>query len=386
LRHLLIAGGILIAVYALLAIATGRPSLALTIEAGAVVLWIGHRALCSSAYPRRMAMLGKVMSLADAEKASDAFELLLRGLGVDLAKGGELERLHLVLKELADWHAGHGSPAAGEDLRKRFRELVGITQIIDLALKMPPASLPPFKKHFELLNVGTPLQNVVAPRNDPSGDKVLELLVGLAAARTGATVTMDDPANAKGDNPDVLAAYGTDVWGLACKVPSGDAPATLYERFEDGVKQIERSVATRGLVVLNFKNRFDHEAAMPVLGRDDDGDLQLGVHRDHTALVQDLRHFNEERVTAMTAHATAPVMANLFAGKKALPAVMIISQTTAGVRLPPGVAPPGLEGAAAPTRVGFVHLIELTQSPADEARVKAAYAVLQALNDALADR
>ena len=88
----------------------------------------------------------------------------------------------------------------------------------------------------------------------------------------------------------------------------------------------------------------------------------------------------------MAAHATPPVMAKLFTGKKALPAVMIISQTTAGVRLPPGIAPPGLEGASAPTRVGFVHLIELTQSPADEARVKAAYPVLQALNDALADR
>lgn len=332
-----------------------------------------------------MVMLGKVTSLADAEKASDAFELLLRGLGVELVMGGELERLHLVLKQLVDWHKGDGAPVAGKDLRKEFREIVGITQIIDLALKLPPASLAQFKKHFDLLNVGTPLQNVHAPRNDPSGDKVLELLVGLAAVRMGATVTLDDPDNAKGDNPDVLANYANDVWGFACKVPSGDAPATLFDRVEEGIEQIERSAATRGLVVLNFKNRFDHDAAMPVLGKDDDGDLQLGVRRDHAALVDELKGFNDERIRAMANYATPPEMAKLFQGKKALPALMLISQTTAGVRLPATVAPASLAGAPAVTRVGFVHLIYLTQSAEDNARVKAAEPVLRALNDALAD-
>ncbi|MFO0570168.1 MAG: hypothetical protein U0263_31280 [Polyangiaceae bacterium] len=351
----------------------------------AIAMSITIRTLRARRYARRMVMLGKVTSLADAEKASDAFELLLRGLGVDLVKGGELERLHLVLKQLADWHRGDGAPPTGRDLRKEFRELAGITQIIDLALRLPAASLPQFKKHFDLLNVGTPLQNVQAPRNDPSGDKVLELLVGLAAVKMGATVTLDDPDNAKGDNPDVLATYANEVWGFACKVPSGDAPATLFERVQDGIEQIERSAATCGLVVLNFKNRFDHDAAMPVLGKDDDGDLQLGVRRDHAALVDDLKKFNVERIRAMAEYATPPEMAKLFANRRALPALMVISQTTAGVRLPAAVAPAGRAGAPVPTRVGFVHLIYLTQSAADEARVKAAEPVLRALNDALAD-
>ena len=338
----------------------------------------------SPAYAGRMAMMGTATSFADAEKASDAFELLLRNLGVDVAKGGELERLHLVLKQLVEWHAGREIPAAGRDLRKEFRELVGVMQIINLALKLPQASLPQFKKHFDLLNVGTPLQNVQAPRNDPSGDKVLELLVGLAAVTMGATVVLDDPANAKGDNPDVLATYVGDVWGFACKVPSGDAPATLFDRIDEGIKQIERSTATRGLVVLNFKNRFDHDQAMPVLGKDAEGDLRLAVLRDHGALVTKLKDFNEKRLRAMVAHASQPEVEKIFAGKKALPAVILISQTTAGVRLAPGVAPPGLEGAPAPTRVGFVNLVYMTASQTDEQRVKAAEPVLRALNDALA--
>ncbi len=338
----------------------------------------------SPGYDRRMTMLGTATSFADAERASDAFELLLRNLGVELAKGGELERLHLVLKQLVDWHAGRETPVAGKDLRKEFRDLVGVMQIINLALKIPTASLPQFKKHFALLNVGTPLQNVKAAPNDPSGDKVLELLIGLAAVNMGATVALDDPENAKGDNPDVLATYARDVWGFACKVPSGDAPATLFERIDEGVDQIERSTATRGLVVLNFKNRFDHDGAMPVLGKDAEGVLTLAVHRDHEALVAKLKEFNEGRLRAMADHATQPEVEKIFAGKKALPAVMVISQTTAGVRLPPGVAPPGLEGAPAPTRVGFVNLIYMTASRADEQRVKAAEPMLRALNDALA--
>lgn len=358
---------------------------ALGIGIAALATWVIFRFARPLSYRRRMVMIGKVTSLADAEKASDAFELLLRNLGVELAVGGELERLHLVLKQLADWHRGDGAPATGKDLRKEFRELVGVTQIIDLALKLPPAALAPFKKHFELLNVGTPLQNVRAPRNDPSGDKVLELLVGLAAVRMGAAVTLDDPENAKGDNPDVLAEYANEVWGFACKVPSGDAPATLFERVEEGIDQIENSAATCGLVVLNYKNRFDHDAAMPVLGKDSDGDLQLAVHRDHAALVLELKRFNEERIRAMAEYATPPEMKKLFSGKKALPALMVVSQTTAGVRLPASIAPDGLAGAPAPTRVGFVHLLYLTQSKADEARVKAAEPMLRALNDALAD-
>ncbi|WP_437732102.1 hypothetical protein [Sorangium sp. So ce1335] len=332
-----------------------------------------------------MAMLGKVTSLYDAEKASDQFELLLRNLGVELTNGGALERLHLVMKRLVDLHAGRGTQRPGEDLRKDFRDLVGITQIIDLALKLPAASLPKFKKHFELLNVGTPLQNTPAPRNDPSGDKVLELLVGLAAVRMGATVELDDPENAQGDNPDVLARFANEVWGFACKVPSGDAPATLFERIADGVKQIERSVATHGLVVLNFKNRFDHDSEIPVLGKDSDGDLRLGVHRDHQQIVIDLKEFNETRIRAMADYATPPEVEKLFAGKKALPALIVISQTTAGVRLPPLVAPPGAEGAPVPARVGFVHLLSLSSSADDDQRIEAAKPMLSALNDALAD-
>lgn len=329
--------------------------------------------------------LGSLTSFAHAEQASDRFEALLKGLGVTLTIGGELERLHLVLKELADWHSGAAPAPSGVDLRKRFRELVGTSHIVDLALSIASNQLGPFKNHFELLNVGTPLQNIAAPRNDPSADKVFELLVGLAAVRMGAAVTVDDPNVSKGDNPDVLADYAGTAWGFACKVISGDAPATLFERIEDGIDQIERSRATRGFVVISFKNRFDHEIGMPSMGVGDDGEPLLGTHRDHASVVAALRRFAEERLAAMAMHATEPEVAKLFQGKKALPGVLVVSQTTAGVRLPAGVAPPGLNGAPVVARVGFLHLISLESTPlVGPSRFDAGTAqMLHALNQAL---
>lgn len=303
----------------------------------------------------------KLLSFLEADKRADALEALLREMNITIQQGGALEDLLLTLKELADFHAGKLTPTRGQDLRAKFRNSLGVLHLMDLLLnnsKHP--TLPSFAPHIQLLNSGTPLQNTPAPRNDPSANKTLELLMGLAALGAGATnVDLDDPHNPKGDNPDVLADFDGEVWGFACKVPEGDAPATLYERIEDGIDQIERSRATRGFVVLNFKNRYDHAAAMPTLGKDADGDVLIGTYRDVQSASDKLRAFGEERLVSMTNHATVEKVAELFAGKKAVPGCLIIAQTTIGLKLPPDVAPAGLRGAPVITHLGFVHLVQM---------------------------
>ncbi len=69
---------------------------------------------------------------------------------------------------------------------------MGLDHLMSLALDLGTERLQPFKQHFELLNVGTPLQNVAAARNDPSGDKVFELLIGLGAVRMSARQSLRD--------------------------------------------------------------------------------------------------------------------------------------------------------------------------------------------------
>lgn len=295
----------------------------------------------------------------DAERKTEAFEDLLKELGIRIEPKGALEQVCLDVNELADFHTGKAKPPAGADLRQHFRTLMGSDHLMTLALALGPEKLAPLKEHFALLNVGTPLQNVVAPRNDPSGDKVFELLIALGALRMGANITVDSPDRSKGDNPDVIATWKGVRWAFACKVPSGDSPITLFENLEKGVDQIEKSPSDRGFVMLNFKNRVDHAEAFPIVGYTAEGDPNFGPPPAPTAVIAKLRAFADARAQAMVDHATYREMEKLFAKKKALPGLLVWLQIAVAQRLPEGVAPAGLENAAAVGSVGALHAINL---------------------------
>lgn len=295
----------------------------------------------------------------DAESKSDAFERLLKELGIRIEPKGALEQICLDVKELADFHTGKTKPSPGVDLRPHLRTLMGLDYLVSLALELGAEKLQPFKEHFALLNDGTPLQNVAAPRNDPSGDKVFELMIALGAVRMGAEVTVDSPDRSKGDNPDVIAAWNGVRWGFACKVPSGDSPTTLFERIAEGVDQIEESSSDRGFVMLNFKNRLDHDAAFPIVSRTPDGDLNFGPPPNSDTVIAELRAFADTRAKAMVEEATTQEVEKLFANKKALPGLLVWLQTAIPQRLPKEIAPPGLEGVGVIGSVAVLHPISL---------------------------
>jgi hypothetical protein len=332
------------------------------------------------------AVKGSLKHFAEAEHDADEFEVLLNSMGLEIRPGGALEALSLVLTELKKLHAGELSARQGTDLRSKFRQLVGLTHIVSLALATQQADRKAFKAHFELLNTGNPLQNQAAPPNDPSANKTLELLVGLALRHACGPVELDDPNVPGGDNPDVLLDYDGATWGLACKAIGGDAPATLFDRINDGVTQIENSRATRGIVVLSYKDRLPHDEAFPSLGLDAEGDPLLGTHRDREMLVLELEAFVRKRLQAMVEHATVPKIQELFQRKKSLPGVALVCQTTAAVRLPAEVAPAGLAGAPVVTRIGFLQVLplEFTALVVPSAFDARAWFFLSKLNEGLA--
>lgn len=306
---------------------------------------------------------GALSSFAEADLLTEELERVLRAVGIEIGKGNDLERLCLNLKKLLDLHTQQAQ-SGKEDLRDPFREAVGFRHIAKLIVDASKlggfaAAIP----HLKLLNEGKVLQNEPAPREDPASNKLFELLVGLTVLRTGATVTFDDPNNAKGNNPDVLADFDGRRWGFACKVSNGTALMTLFQRIEEGIKQIENSDAATGFVVLNFKNIFPREDLFPKMGTLPSGEPLLGTHRDSDAVVRALVAFSEKRLRDMVEHVGEAQVAKAFQGKKALPGCLIVAETGVGMKLPDDHPRKDLAGKPLPALIGVLHLIQLDWSP-----------------------
>ena len=65
-------------------------------------------------------------------------------------------------------------------------------------------------------------------------------------------IKLDDPNYSTGDNPDIIFEFDNNSWAIACKALHSKAEKTLYDRIEDGTKQINRSNAKKGIVIVNF--------------------------------------------------------------------------------------------------------------------------------------
>jgi len=317
-------------------------------------------------------------SFAENDRLADDLEALLKRHGIQIARNSELERVCLEVKRLLDMHAGTAD--SNEDLRGLLREAVGFRHLAKMIVKSE--QLPGFDRmvpHFKLLNRGSTLQNTRAAPHDPASNKLFELVVGLAALNVpGTSVDMDHPNNAKGTNPDVLATFGTRTWGFACKVPNGTAHMSLFENIEKGVDQIEKSVAETGLVVLNFKNVIAHDELFPAMGRDKSGAPLIGAYQNSAEATKKLIEYVEKPLLGMMAHVGAQNVLKAFAGKKALPGVLVVVQAGVGVRLPTEGLPAEAAGKPVPTLISFLHPIPFSDACCEPA----VFSTLNALNQA----
>src|SRR5262249_41613426 len=117
--------------------------------------------------------------------------------------------------------------------------------------------------HLRILNDGEVRQTTTSPASDQVANKLFELYVGCLALRCGTDVTLDDPSSSRGDTPDVIATFGPMRWGIACKVLHGSHPQSILNLVASGLEQIERSDVDTGLVIVNLKNRIDHNFYWP---------------------------------------------------------------------------------------------------------------------------
>lgn len=318
------------------------------------------------------------LPIAETEQLVDELESLLNRHGIAIAPGSDLERVCLEVRRLHELHR-HAAPDFG-DSRQLLREALGFHQFASMIAKSE--RLEGFEKmipHLELLNRGCALQNTALANYDEASNKLFELLIGLAALNVpGASIEMDHPKKTKGNNPDVLALLDGVLWGFACKVPNGTAEMTLFENVAKGVEQIERSRADTGIVVLNPKNVLPHEALFPILGQSKDGDLLVGAYKDIGNVQQALAENIHRRVQGMQEHVGTQHVTELFANKKALPAVLVVAQAVVTAALPSYGTRELIEGKSQPHLVGFVQLVPFIESRVTES----AMTTLRALNRA----
>ena len=317
-------------------------------------------------------------SFSELRAQVEELERILERYSIKIVPGSSLEDMALSLLDLERKRKEPETLESMRDIRIDYRAALGLHDLMRkiVGLQNDP-SFPAFIEHLKLLNVGTVAQNIEA-RIDQNSAKIFELLIGLIAAKTGKDVKMDHPERPRGDNPDVLVTLNGVRWGFACKVLSGNSPLTVFERLEEGIRQIENSEAEKGCVVFNLKNKIDHDRTWPVLNeaeyRAGKAEPLFGAWRrkeDALQLLLSLGCKEHEELLRVNSNEETEA---LFVGKKAIPGGLLFLQTATSVQSN------GLSPHPMMTTLGAFILMNLFGvSSAD-------WATLDGLNDAMHHR
>jgi hypothetical protein len=279
-------------------------------------------------------------SFEEVSREVEEFEQVLASNGITIVPGSALEAMAYHLLELQRRRANPHTIDPWEDIRQAFRPALGLHDLIRRILRVRRSpDFPRLLPHLRLLNRGTVAQNVSAPTDQVSA-KIFELLIALVAIETGANVTLDDPDHSAGDNPDVLVTFAGKRWGFACKVLGGTSPLTLYDRLEEGIRQIGDSEAEIGCVVFSMKNQIDHDLTWPLMNpveyRKRLETPTFGAWRNSDDAHQQFLALAAQRHEQLLEVNSTAATEALFLGKKTIPAALLVFQSATSIRLPVG--------------------------------------------------
>jgi len=291
-----------------------------------------------------------IISFADANKGVDALEKVLAGFKIKIEPGRLLESIALALHELELKHRSPSLQDDSQDIRSLLRESLGMNHLTQLILRVQGhQDFAELVNHLRLLNECNPLPNETTSVLDQGANKAFELLVACGAMHAGATcVRVDHPDNPVGDNPDVIATFENVVWGFACKVAHSRSGLTLFGNIEKGIDQIEKSIAQRGVVIINAKNLLAHDNYLPILNRTEvlGGAKPIyGCFRsylDATSCLSNEMFGIGDTVLGEMGHIA---FENAFQGKKSVFRFLVYGHTIIGTRI---------KGAVMPTSLGCI--------------------------------
>ena len=197
--------------------------------------------------------------------------------------------------------------------------------------------------HLSLLNQGQALQTRASSVLDQAANKIFELVTACwVMAAGGENVTVDNPENSKGENPDVLFTFNGCKWGIACKCPHSVNPQTLVDNVNSGIAQIERSAAERGTVILSAKNLIEHAEYFCLLNP---AEWKAGAEPAYKAYVdrdepfQKLKQEIDSILMRVRTSLGVESLKALFAGSKAIPAIVVWAHTVSAVVLDEELVP-----------------------------------------------
>lgn len=263
------------------------------------------------------------------------FEKILREKNKDIESNSPLDKIALKIIEMYENFKKEVKIDLCKDYREDWRRAIGLDDLIRKILIRKDH--PDFNKLWRhiilLLEDSNIVQNIWSPRQDDVANKIFELYMALSFMGIGSDLEVDHPKkSSEGKNPDVMLTISNQRWALACKTLHSNQMRTLIDRITDGIGQIERSNADKGLVVVSLKNLINHDVAWPIkidpiskeidyigFGLEEDaknGFCQMAAKVSHLAM-QELQ--GEEGIGM------------LFDGKKALPFVLGYYSTVVGL-------------------------------------------------------
>lgn len=272
---------------------------------------------------------GNQMTLPKSEAQDNAlaFERLLERHGILIKHGSNLERVILDVFALT-----YGLNERTKNSGDFAKSLAGFGDLARLVLGVEGhPSFPALLPHLRLLNHGEVLQTSKSLATDQVANKLFELYIGCLAMRCGHSVLLDNPLHSAGDNPDIIATFDDVRWGIACKVLHGNHQQSILNLLDSGLQQIERSSASTGVVIINLKNRIDHDYYWPTTVFSMDGQAQVpafaSIQEPLAGLVYDTKAIGR----SLLDHASHKEIKSLFQGRKSIAAFVFWAQTTAMV-------------------------------------------------------
>ncbi len=291
----------------------------------------------------------------EAEKLLEEFEQLLKQYGIEIEQDSELECLCLNIIDVVEKHLKPNLRNPQEDIRPYFREFLGLQDLISKIIKAKDhPNFVTLIPHLRKLNISNPLQNVNTSILNQENNKTLELYIATLCMNLGeGAVTVDDPDNSKGDNPDIISIINGKKWGFACKSIHSLSTQTLYENIETAVKQIENSPSEVGMPILGIKNVVNHDDLWPLLSNpENDGTKLFGAFLDINVPLSKLIHFVSELHKSLLSEIGEENYQKLFNGKKALPVCLFYCATATSIIY---------AGQLLPTRLNVFNMVPFSQ-------------------------